>query len=92
MIRLTYTHIALNDLIVLYEEMLQAKGEVYATEGVETIVERCEDLARYPDMGRRRPDLDALGLQPRSVTQSGRLIVYVKRGNALYVVRVLRDA
>lgn len=86
---LTYTHAAQGDLITLYEELTNLTNAVLAATAVESLIARCEDIARYPDMGRRRPDLDALGLQTRSIAQDGRLIVYTRRGPALHIVRIL---
>jgi plasmid stabilization system protein ParE len=92
MIKLSYTHAAQGDLIEYYETLASEKGEVLATSCLEVLLARCEDLARFPDMGRLRPEFAALGLQPRSVTQNGRLIVYIKRGASLHVVRIVREA
>ena len=55
------------------------------------MLERCEDLARFPDMGRRRPDLDGMGVQVRGIGHDGRLVVYARRGAALHVLRILRE-
>ena len=89
--RLVHTPAAQTDLIEYYEERAADGGESLAVADLEAILERCDDLARFPDMGRRRPDLDALGLQTRAITHDGRLIVYTKRCATLHVVRVLRE-
>ena len=91
MIRLVHTPAAQDDLVEFYEELAAGLDEPTAAKDVESLLRRCEDLARFPDMGRRRPDLDGLGFQVRAIGHDGRLIVYVKRGGALHVVRVLRE-
>lgn len=68
-----------------------AVGERAAKEAVETLLERCEDLARFPEMGRRRPELDGLGVQVRGIGYGGRLVVYARRGSVLHVLRILRE-
>lgn len=86
-----HTPAAQGDLIELYESLVGAVGERKAKAAVETLLERCEDLARFPDMGRRRPELDALGVQVRGIGYGGRLVVYAKRGGELQVLRILRE-
>ncbi len=92
MIRLVHTPAAQTDLLEYLDEATARLGESLAVGCLETLLERCEDLARFPDMGRRRPDLDTMGVHVRAVSHDGRLIAYVKRGNALHVVRVLKEA
>ncbi len=91
MIKLVYTDAAQGDLVGLYEQVAGHMGHSAAEVDVQTLLDRCEDLARFPDMGRRRPDLDNFGLPAQTITQTGRLIVYTKRGDTLYVVRVLKE-
>ncbi len=91
MIRLQHTPAAQSDLLDFYEDASATLGEPLAAKALETLMERCEDLARFPDMGRRRPDLDGLGVHVHGIGHDGRLIAYAKRGGTLYVVRILRE-
>lgn len=92
MIRLVHTPAAQDDLLAYYDESVQRLGELLALESLENLFERCEDLARFPDMGRHRPDLDSMGVHVRGVRHDGRLIAYVKRGGSLHVLRILRES
>ena len=91
MIRLVHTPAAQADFVEVYESLVRTLGERTAKGAVETLLERCEDLARFPEMGRRRPDLDGLGVQVRGIGYGGRLVVYAKRGDVLHVLRILRE-
>ena len=86
-----HTPAAQTDLLDYYQGLVAELGAPLAAQGVEILLERCNDLARFPEMGRPRPDLDSLGLQTRCVSHDGRLIVYTKRCGTLHVVRVLRE-
>lgn len=89
MIKLSYTEIAQRDLLTYYQKLTDEVGSVFAEERIDAMFERCEDIARFPEMGRRRPNLDAFGLSIHGVTQADRTILYTRRGTTLHVVRVL---
>lgn len=88
---LLHSPAAQSDLIGYYQDRAQRLGEGEALKVLRSFMGQCEDLARFPDMGRRYPELDALGVQMYGISFDGQLIVYVKRGGALHVVRILRD-
>lgn len=91
MIKLVYTDAAQDDLAAFYAGLSAQGGEALASAGLEGLLNRCEDLSRFPDMGGRRADLDGMGLRARAIGEKGRLIVYVRRGDALHIVRIVRD-
>lgn len=89
MIKLSYTEAAQRDLLSYYQEVSEQTGSAAAETSIEAMMGRCEDLAKFPDMGRRRPELDAFGISVQGITESGRTILYTRRGSTLHVVRVL---
>lgn len=89
---LAYSQTAQDDLVAVVHEVVLREGEVAAEAALARILALCDDLARFPDMGRRRPELDAFGLPVSTLAENGRLIVYARRGNVLVIARILRDA
>ncbi len=89
MIKLSYTEAAQRDLLNYYGDLIDSVGSVIADEGIDRIFERCDDIARFPEMGGRRPNLDAFGLSVHGVNESGQTILYARRAGILHIVRVL---
>lgn len=89
MIKLSYTEAAQRDLLSYYVKKNEELGSLLADEGIDALFERCEDIARFPEMGRRRPSLDAFGLSVHGVNESDQTIFYTRRGSTLHVVRIL---
>jgi len=88
---LSYSHKAQDDLVAVVHEVVGREGEVAAEAALARLLALCDDLARFPEMGRRRPELDAFGLPVCTMAENGRLIVYARRGNMLLIARILRD-
>jgi plasmid stabilization system protein ParE len=89
LIKLSYTAAAQKDLVEFFRSQIGKVGAARAEYALESVVDRCEDLARFPQMGRRRPDLDAFGMLVHAISESGRTIVYTRRGDTLHIVRLL---
>ena len=59
---------------------------------IDSIVGSCQLLFDFPEMGRRRPEYDALGFEIRSFAEGSYLILFTIRSGSAFVVRVLHGA
>jgi plasmid stabilization system protein ParE len=65
--KIFYSKQAQEDMVDIYVYISQQNSERVAERVINAIVKTCELLGEYPEMGRRRPELDGFGLEARSI-------------------------
>ncbi len=83
-LKIAYTLDAQQDLDDLWESRF-VRGQTVADAVLDEMLERIQDLAEFPEMGRQRDELRP-GL--RSIRQTSHVIFYVVKGKTLVVLRV----
>jgi toxin ParE1/3/4 len=91
-VKLVYLEAAKSDINALFVYIAIDNSVSVADYVVDKVTSTCEDLARFPGMGRRRPDLDAHDCEVRSIPSGSYTIYYTERDSQVFVVRILHTA
>ena len=89
---LVYSLAAAEDLESIYSYILDQAGPAVAKKVLYAITGICERLKDYPNLGRRRPELDVLGFEARSIGEQGFLVVYTVHKATVVVGRILHGS
>ena len=87
-----YTNDAQEDLTTIYTHIASLANVAAADKVIDAIVSTCDGFVEFPALGRRRPELDDLGLEMRSLVEGRYTIYYTVNSEQVYVVRVLHGA
>lgn len=90
--KVIYTEDSQSDIESIYDHIAKEGSPAAADRTIDAIVATCEDLALFPGMGRRRPELDDLGIEVRTIGERNHVIVYAEHDGDLHVVRVLHQS
>ena len=90
--RISYTRASRNDVEEIFEYVSPRSDDSIADRLLEAIIATCEFLADFPELGRRRPELDSHGVEIRSITERGYLILYTHFEQNIYIVRIMHGA
>ncbi len=87
-----YTEASQSDIESIYEYIARAGGIASADRIIEAVTATCGDLGEFPGMGRRRPELDDLDREVRSISERGYVILYTEHEGQIWIVRVVHGA
>jgi plasmid stabilization system protein ParE len=77
------------DLEEIFVYISQRSNISIADRVIDSIVESCQLLIDFPEMGRRRPEYDALGFEIRSFAEGSFIVLYTIRSGSAFVGRVI---
>ena len=87
-----YVLAARNDILEIFKYIESHGSESIAQGLMAAIVNTCDFLANYPDLGRRRTEYDDFGFEVRSITERGYLILYIYFDAEVHIIRVIHGA